>query len=87
MCLILIFYISLGSSNKEIIKFEKLNGRRDSIYAAKNINKGELLNTKNIKIKRPLKGINIKYLNEVLKFKTNKKLKRMILLIGHDLDY
>lgn len=80
-------YISLGSSNKEIIKFEKLNGRRDSIYAAKNINKGEVLNTKNIKIKRPLKGINIKYLNEVLKFKTNKKIKKNDSINWSDLDY
>ncbi len=67
---------SLGSSIKNVIDFEKINGRRDSIFASKNLKKGDALNLSNILIKRPLSGVSLKYLNEILKFKINKKIKK-----------
>ena len=66
---------SVGKSSLKIDPktLRAMNGRK-SILVNKNINKGEILSEKNIKIVRPAYGLHPKYYNKILGKKVNKKL-------------
>ena len=66
----------LGSINYKIPNKARksLNGKR-SIYVVKDIKKGETLNKSNIKVIRPIFGLDPKYYEKALGKKANKKLK------------
>ena len=66
----------LGSINYKIPNKARksLNGKR-SIYVVKDIKKGEALNKSNIKVIRPIFGLDPKYYEKALGKKANKKLK------------
>ena len=69
--------LSIGKENKKIKTSEKKNLRlRRSIYAIKDINKGEKLSEKNIKNFRPKIGLGSEYFYKVLNLKTNKIIKK-----------
>ena len=67
---------SLGNGKIEISKSSKKNfSSRRSIYVSKNIEKGEIITNKNIKVVRPNYGLHPKYYNFILNKKSNTRLK------------
>ena len=59
-------YLSLGKSKKEMLDKEKQFGRRDGIYATKNIIKGQKISSKNIFSKRPALGIRFRDKDKII---------------------
>ena len=66
----------LGSFEKVMLEEEKKVGRRDGLYASKNLNKGSLIREKDVIIKRPALGIRSRYLKSILGSKVTKEIKR-----------
>lgn len=52
---------SLGSCTKEMLPEEKQNGRREGLYAARDLNKGDVLTAADLIIKRPALGLRARY--------------------------
>ncbi len=69
-------YKCLGSSKKVMLEEEKRIGRREGLYAAKNLTKGSLLKEKDLIIKRPALGIRSRFYNSVLGSKVRKNIKK-----------
>ena len=68
----------MGKPNKNKISYKEnliKKVARRGVISTYNINKGNKLNLKNIAIKRPLKGIDAKFLKEILGKKANKDIK------------
>lgn len=58
-------YSALGESTKDLLIEERKYGRREGIYASKDIKKGEKLSSDNIYIRRPALGLRARYFNVV----------------------
>ena len=68
----------IGSGNKKIqpTEYDTINTQRKSIYASKNIKKGDIFSNLNTTIKGPGGGILPKYLEIIIGKKSNKKIKK-----------
>tara|TARA_B100000029_G_scaffold473429_1_gene514828 strand:+ start:1168 stop:2175 length:1008 start_codon:yes stop_codon:yes gene_type:complete len=58
-------YSAIGNSKKDLLGEEREFGRREGIYAAKNIKKGEKITLDNIYLKRPALGLRSRYINTI----------------------
>jgi len=58
-------YTSIGKTCKELLPEERQYGRREGIYAAKNIKKGEKFTSDNLCIKRPALGLRSRYIGAI----------------------
>jgi sialic acid synthase SpsE len=59
-------YKSLGSPEKKMLPEERAQGRREGLYAARDIAKGEVLEESDLLIKRPAIGIRRRHLQTVV---------------------
>ena len=59
-----------------MLEEEKRIGRREGLYAAKNLTKGSLLKEKDLIIKRPALGIRSRFYNSVLGSKVTMNIKK-----------
>ena len=76
-------YLALGKINYGIINDEKkVDAGKRSIYISDEINEGDIITTKNIKVIRPGFGLHPRYYTDVLGKKANKNLK-----IGQPLSF
>ena len=68
--------LSLGKSNYKTTKSELVTKKnRRSIFAYKNINKGDLFSYKNIKSVRPGNGLHPKFFDKLINLKSKRKIK------------
>ena len=58
-------YTSIGKTCKELLPEERQFGRREGIYATKNIKKGEKFTSDNLCIKRPALGLRSRYIDAI----------------------
>jgi sialic acid synthase SpsE len=65
---------ALGNHQKEALTEEKAIGRRDGIYASKNISIGEILTEDCLKIERPAIGIRSHYLDGIVGAKASENI-------------
>ena len=67
---------SLGSPNKKMLLLEKKLGRREGLYASRNLNKGYIIKEKDLKINRPAVGIRSRYINAIIGAKLRHSIKK-----------
>lgn len=67
-------HVALGSGDKEMLPEEKEQGRREGLYIARNMAKGETITSADIVIKRPAVGLRVRYLPAVVGAKLAKAL-------------
>ena len=79
-------YLSLGKVNYELSKSEKKSKIfRRSIYAKRNIEKGEIFTSHNVKVVRPSYGLSPKYYFKLLGKKSKRQIKNATRILLSDL--
>ena len=79
-------YLSLGKVNYELSKSEKKSKIfRRSIYAKRNIEKGEIFTSHNVKVVRPSYGLSPKYYFKLLGKKSKRQIKKATRILLSDL--
>jgi len=59
-------YMSLGSFSKNLLPEERKVGRRDGLYAAHDIAKGDIITANDVVVRRPALGLRGRYLTQVV---------------------
>ena len=59
-------FLNLGTSTKELLPDERKYGRREGLYYKNSMNKGTIINKKNLITKRPALGIRSRDIGQVL---------------------
>ena len=71
-----ISFEALGSNNKEMLIEEKKNGRREGLYANRDIPKDSIISINDITLKRPALGLRARYFTNIIGVKTKVELKK-----------
>jgi len=69
-------FLALGENEKLFLEEEKAVGRREGLYAARDILEGEPINEKNLKISRPAKGIISDYFKDIVGARANRNIRK-----------